>query len=123
MAKVFTQAPDMDMDSNNSGEQERLVINLSGTGLPLLQHPPSVTNFIDLMSVKRIHLSVATISPIIQKILTKTRTQVPFGYHLPLKLPINSDRAQTNAFSLAINVIEFGVRAYVVENNSSGTVI
>jgi type II secretory pathway pseudopilin PulG len=118
--KFFTQAPDMDLDSNNSGGARAI-------GYQLIRHGVTAAP----ISSQRYQLYRSDVSE---------KNTFERGYNLPdysenphqnedsstlrvssaIKLPINSDPAQTNAFSLAINVIEFGVRAYVVENNSSG---
>ena len=105
----------MDIDANNSGGARAIGYQLIRHGITTLQHPPSVTSFIGLMSVKRIHLSTGTILLIILKILKyQNEDHSTLRVSSAIKIPINSDPAKTNTFSLAINILEFGVRAYVV---------
>jgi prepilin-type N-terminal cleavage/methylation domain-containing protein len=119
--KFFTQAPDMDIDSNNSGGARAI-------GYQLIRHGVTAAP----KSSRRYQLYRSDISE---------RNTFQRGYNLPdysenphqnedsstlrvssaIKIPINSDPAQANVFSLAINIIEFGVRAYVVENKSTGS--
>jgi len=118
--KFFTQAPDMDIDANNSGGARAI-------GYQLIRHGITAAP----TSSKRYQLYRSDVSE---------KNTFERGYNLPdytenphqnedpttlrvssaIRIPINSDPAQTNTFSLAINILEFGVRAYVLENNSTG---
>ena len=118
--KFFTQAPDMDIDANNTGGARAIGYQLIRHGITAAPTSSSVTSFNSSdVSEKNTfergyNLADYTENP------NQNEDPSTLRVSSAIKIPINSDPAKTNTFSLAINILEFGVRAYVVENNSTG---
>ena len=122
--RFFTQAPDFDIDSNNSGGARAI-------GYQIIRH--GITS--SPSSSQRYHLFRSDVSEKNTFVRGYNLTDYSENPHQDenantlrlssrIRLPIISDPTQVTAFSLATNIVDFGVRAYAMDfNNSYGSAV
>lgn len=118
--RFFTQAPELDSTIQNTGGARAVAYQIircgltsSSTSRPRYQlFRSDVTNIETFQAGYNLHPS------------SSSYTQGSNGMRKPSNItnPIfNSPDGPSTDFSLAANVVDFGIRAYILENDSSGT--